>query len=411
MTVLQDHPAAGVDASEFMDPAASVARRLRRLIRAGDLAAGDALPSERVLAERLSVARSRVRRAFGELEQEGLIEVSAKRVRRVTRQESNVELPKRGVQLDDTIGIVDLSGLAGDVHRQQPGWPSYVQIAASAAAQGHGMQTLVGIASDGIGPVGRWCDVKPSGVVVAFDCSGSEVGLAVLEQLAEAGVPVVAHANRDPNGPLSKFDRVATDHRRGGELLTSHLIDRGCKRILRLHRSFDRQPYWDRRDEGYDKACRDAVVEPLPTMRTPHLVKHDNSSTAENFEIISRLLMSYLFDAFKADPKIDAILATTDRIAYEVAAACRMLGREPGRDILIAGYDNSWPQAPERSEGVPPPVVTIDKHHGDIGRGLIDLLMDRLNGRLPAEPQERVVEPELVVVEDAELSTTTETHL
>lgn len=50
--------------------------RLRRMIRSGELRAGDALPSERSLMERFGVGRPAVREALQALQQEGLITIS-----------------------------------------------------------------------------------------------------------------------------------------------------------------------------------------------------------------------------------------------------------------------------------------------------------------------------------------------
>jgi DNA-binding GntR family transcriptional regulator len=52
----------------------SMAAELRALIESGELAAGDALPSESALADRYGVARGTVRHALAELEGAGLVE-------------------------------------------------------------------------------------------------------------------------------------------------------------------------------------------------------------------------------------------------------------------------------------------------------------------------------------------------
>ena len=45
------------------------------------------------------------------------------------------------------------------------------------------------------------------------------------------------------------------------------------------------------------------------------------------------------------------------------------------------------------------PVATVDKRNHECGRQMIRLLLERIEGRLPPEPQCRVVEPELIVTD------------
>jgi len=329
-----------------------------------------------------------------DLDRDGLIEGGAKRVRRVAA--GGVD----GRVLANTIGIVVAEPLLGDTPYAQPGWPSFVQIAATAATQRASMQSLSVLIT---APVDRAVDqilaARPGGLVTTFDATSTPFAAQAIAAIRAAGVRLVAHDDNVDTAPWAgSIDRVCTDHYVGGRMLAEALLSRGCRKILRIYRMPDRTPFWDRRDAAFEAVHAAAGLAVLPPVRTPHMSANDNSSTASNFELEARLLMSYLYDAFKADPSIDTIVASSDRAAYGVAAACRMLGKEPGRDVLIAGYDNSWAAAPERAMGSCPPALTIDKHHDQIGRSLVELLIDRMEGRLPSEPQTRIVEPTLVAL-------------
>ena len=105
-------------------------------------------------------------------------------------------------------------------------------------------------------------------------------------------------------------------------------------------------------------------------------------------------LMPYL----KADPAIDAILLPSDGNVWTAAAACRQLGCEPNKDILLAGYDNYWTDSWERNFAPAGPAVTVDRNNPMLGRELVNLLMERIEGKLPSQPVCRRMKPELVEV-------------
>ena len=116
------------------------------------------------------------------------------------------------------------------------------------------------------------------------------------------------------------------------------------------------------------------------------------------FANAARVYAGFLIEAFR-DPaqRPDAILLSSDGVGYALTAACRLLGVEPGRDVLLAGYDNYWEFCPERAFGDFVPAATVDKHNLRIGRELADLLHARLQGALPRGRQQRLVPPTLVV--------------
>jgi GntR family transcriptional regulator len=63
-----------------------VAQKLTQLIEAGDIEVGQSLPSERVLAEKLQLSRTTVRRAYDELWAKDYLRAWRSRPRRVCRR-------------------------------------------------------------------------------------------------------------------------------------------------------------------------------------------------------------------------------------------------------------------------------------------------------------------------------------
>ncbi|HLM55775.1 MAG TPA: winged helix-turn-helix domain-containing protein [Pyrinomonadaceae bacterium] len=67
---------------------AQIFNQIAGAIQSGRLGAGDALVSERALAERLGVSRNIVRNAYRRLEQHGLVETVSTSGRRVARRKA-----------------------------------------------------------------------------------------------------------------------------------------------------------------------------------------------------------------------------------------------------------------------------------------------------------------------------------
>ena len=64
--------------------------------------------------------------------------------------------------------------------------------------------------------------------------------------------------------------------------------------------------------------------------------------------------------------------------------------------MLITGYDNYWREDFEREWEPAVPAASVEKHNHRIGETAVQLLLDRIAGRLPAAPQCRTVPQEVV---------------
>ncbi|MEM1097368.1 MAG: substrate-binding domain-containing protein [Planctomycetota bacterium] len=131
---------------------------------------------------------------------------------------------------------------------------------------------------------------------------------------------------------------------------------------------------------------------------------HNVPTGKDEFEHCVRLAVGYLFEHLKARQRPDAIMATSDRPAFILAAACRLLGFKSGRDIRIVGYDNQVEQLSKEYAGLfevnaSDIEATVDKNNPEIGQALaavaVEVSADRAS---PIEPIHRLVEPRLVVL-------------
>jgi len=237
--------------------------------------------------------------------------------------------------------------------------------------------------------------MKPSGVLVTYAAAESSLGLSVIRACQASGTPVVTYGN----GPtLQNVDRVDSDHATGAYELTRHLISRGCRRIMRLWR-FPEEHHWlTQRNEGYERAMREASLPILPEVRTPRLIDKDVLDEGE-FRHVVRMMAGYLSEyVLGADP-IDGLMLATDCHAFQAASALRLLGKTPNKDVMLVGYDNSAADCTDRQYEPAMPVATMDKNNPAIAAALVDLLQKRIAGTLPAEVQRRRVEPRLVVTD------------
>jgi DNA-binding LacI/PurR family transcriptional regulator len=222
-----------------------------------------------------------------------------------------------------------------------------------------------------------------------------------LHRLAAAGIPVVAYGD---SPDLADFDRVLPDHEGGTYDLTTWLISQGRKRIVNLTGNANDYYWYHNRVRGYERAMRDAGLPPL----SPELFTSLDSVLPPlhgplltpwvKFDIERHQLAGHLAPLLTGSEPVDAIMLVNDGQVSVAAAALRLLGKEPGRDVLLVGYDNIWADCPERQWESAGPAATVDKCNSQIGQELVRLLVERVEGKLPIGPQRRIVPSRLVVL-------------
>jgi len=344
--------------------------------------AGEALPREDELAARLGVSRTTIRAVLVQAEQAGMLRRDG-RLRRV----AGGTAPSTGNSwmTDTCVLLTREHGSPGDgTIRSGWAWGVY---AGALRALGQAGGILVTLGPD---QRSRWEAVladRPRGVVVLRDVVDGQLDEALLERLRALPAVVV-----QGDLPLCRaFDRVESDHAAGAAALVHWLADRGCRRILRLWcftpglRSHD--DWLVRRDSGYVTACseRGLTVEPPVHGLLPHL----SGNLTDDAELRVRAMIGYLAPLLASEAAPDALMCPSDHQAQYTVAALRALGRS---NIPVVGYD-AYVDAAEADR----PAATIDKDNAAIGDELVTLLNERLAGRLPPEPQLRLVQPRLIV--------------
>ena len=157
-----------------------------------------------------------------------------------------------------------------------------------------------------------------------------------LKALAEAGYPFCL-VNQHFEG--ESFLEVDADHERGAYEAVKHLLDEGFRRIAFLNGPTH---YSNSRDRlrGYVRAMTEAgiwegdaasddIMKAIPST----WLETGNYSRTSGYEAASRFVRSI--------DRIDAVFAANDRMAIGLMQGFRELGLIPGRDIAVAGYDDS----------------------------------------------------------------------
>jgi DNA-binding LacI/PurR family transcriptional regulator len=386
---------------------ARVIHYLRKRIDDGTLVAGQPLPSGRELSRRLQVNPRTVRSALETLSQEGFIRPSGPRLHIVSARNGGAApaAPTAAVRplslMRDAVLV-----LSNEPYNADDPTNDAAEMGAIQESRAHRLNVFALHPQNlGEATLERLRNDPPLGAVIS-ELFATGLSSRLAAQLHGAGVPVVVYG--DAPG-MAGFDRVTSDHEEGAYRLTLFLLERGCVRprnlwVVEAAVIDGKAPleYWlPERRAGYERAMREAGREPLPEIlvaASPY-----GESDPAIFERTARHFLGYMAEHLAApeSARPDALLIDTDWHLPLIAAACRLLGREPNRDIALVGYDNTWHQTPLRLVEPVPPLATVDKRLFEIGREMTNLLVERVRGTLPAAagPHLRRVAPEMLTRE------------
>ena len=372
----------------------ALAESLRLRIASGDLKPGDRLPSFAEMRAQQGITQPTMERAHALLERDGLIRREQGRGTFVL-DPAAPPAPSRSLSLmGHTVAILtaDEQGASQYGHRYS-GWREYITGGAVDAARDARLHALT-VHPDRLDEAGLadLVAAQPAGIAVMEIEGMSGKLLSTIETLASSGIPLALYGNPPE---FAGHDRVTSDQEAGANALTRWMIAAGRRRILQVWPAPADGYWYAERLAGYRRAMEEAGLEPLSPLLVPLHVPDYHGR--ERFEHLSRAYAGYLAGAVLGADPCDAILASSDGDVFAIGAACRLLQRDPGRDILIAGYDNYWQESDERDWEATVPAVTIDKDNRALGAALIELLRERASSRLPDGPQHRRIAPKLVV--------------
>lgn len=213
--------------------------------------------------------------------------------------------------------------------------------------------------------------VADSGRVDGLILIGQTNHLEAIDALASRYRPLVVWGS-DLSGPA--HCSVGSDNRKGGELATRHLIERGCRNFAFLGNNAE--PELSDRLVGCRAALANAGLDGALAILPPHAAA----------QTLYPELMNWLEESKAASP---GIIAASDHIAMGALRALSAHGYSVPDDVRIVGSDD----LPFAAHTIPP--LTTLRHDLSAGAAqLVDLLFRRIGG----EPTPSVMlEPRLLV--------------
>lgn len=193
------------------------------------------------------------------------------------------------------------------------------------------------------------------------------------EQLAVCGVPIVL-LNRAI--PSKAFSTVCADNEVGGALAAQYLLTLGHRNIGHLTGPRRHGNMTDRK-RGFLRSIRNSGMKAKP------VILHGENSFQGGHELAVQLL--------SRKPRITAIFAANDVMAFGAMRAISEAGLHIPDDISIIGFDNI-----ELSSIMYVPLTTIHQPKYEIGHAAVEVLL-HLVGRHPgAVPEHRHFGVELI---------------
>jgi GntR family transcriptional regulator of arabinose operon len=304
-------------------------------IASGRFQPGDRLPTEAELAKTFSASRSTIGRAMRDLQSRGLLSRQRGGGTHIARAEA-----KRSIALFTpfTSSASDLGYIGGQIHAHLSQLASHrgdhLRLQLVGRTNGDRLEPMMSAAraliEQGVAGVFYYPVELPEAT--------SHYNQLVVDRLQSAGIAVIAVDRDIVSFPArSKLPLVTYDNRRGGYLLTEHLIQRGRKRIAFIGSPFVSSAASDRL-RGYCDALE------------------DHGMTVQK-ALIRRAIAEELDAAFcrsLMEHKPDAIVCKMDQYAALVGRHLLGMGLTIGQDVMLAGFDDE-PYA----ELLPVPLTTI----------------------------------------------------
>lgn len=197
---------------------------------------------------------------------------------------------------------------------------------------------------------------RVDGIILVTSCLPDEELLSLSRK-----IPLVLTGRRIMGDLIYSLDVDSTP---GARLATEYLIEQGHRRIAFLAGPADR-PDAIQRFGGY-KAALAAHKIPID-MKCVALGDYTEEG---GYAAMGRLLDS--------GSKFTAVFAANDESAYGAMLALHRRGLKVPQDVSLVGYDD----LPTSSFRVPP-LTTVHRSIGEVGKGAAEVVMDLIEGRTP----------------------------
>ncbi len=351
-----------VDSGRLLPKYSQLKEYLKKQIRQGEIAYGQQLASENILAKQFQMSRQTVRQAFGDLENEGWIAREQGRGtfciyrEKVARGNIAVLATYISEYIFPTLirGIEEILSTAG-----------YTLILANTNNnKNKEAQCLENILNQDIAGV----------IIEPTKSSQPNMNIDYFREFEKRRIPyLMLHAYFNDLDPAY----IMIDDYQGGYLATQYLIELGHKNIAAIFKTDDLQGV--NRQSGF-----------LEAMNNFHIAV--NPKFLGNYQTEQQLIYPYQFTKTILQKKSPptAIICYNDQIALKVMEAIRDQGLKIPEDISIIGYDDSSLATASEVK-----LTTIKHPKAEMGRQAAKFIIDMVEGR---ESKPRFIyQPEIVI--------------
>ena len=344
-------------------------------IASGRFQPGDRLPTEAELAKTFSASRSTIARAMRDLKGRGLLNRQRGGGTHIARQDGKrVALFTPFAQSAAGLGYT-----GGQIHAHLSELASrrsdHLRLQLIGRTDGDPLEKMIAAAKALIEQGAAGVFYYP----VELPQEKAHYNQIVVDKLVAAGVAVLCVDRDIVSFPeRSQLPLVTYDNRRGGYLVTDHLVKRGCKRIVFIGSPYVSSAASDRM-RGYCDA-----LEANGLAVDPSLIRR------QNLEDLDAAFCRALVDQTKPD----AILCKQDHYAAFVGRHLVAMGLNIGRDVKLAGFDDE-----PFAEMLPAPLTTIRFPADPFAQVCYERLVAQMQNPAIPLPGQTLIDVELVVRE------------
>jgi LacI family transcriptional regulator len=218
----------------------------------------------------------------------------------------------------------------------------------------------------------RLIDRRVDGVIILSGLLSKFDSGEMLNEIGGRNIPIVAV---DMDIPSFKADFVGVNDYEGGRLAARHLIGKGHKILCHLTPDFQTANAAQRRLGFAGEAERGGAK--CVVMETQSYTKSD--------------FIEPLVKLFSGAGRPTAVFCASDYMASDVYDAAREMSLRIPEDLSVMGFANI-----EIASHLTPGLTSVDQFPEKEGAEAVRLLLKRIDGVLPPEPQRVFVEPALV---------------
>lgn len=373
-----------------MTPFETTYKEIGNLINSGAFRIGEKLPSERKLADRFGVSRTTIHTVIEKLVTEKRIAPFGKRGMKVAERVSLAPAMNPTGILTEVGNLDHLIGIPGAT-----GYPVFIEYHLLQQANRAELRSLMLKTEDLKDPAQiDFLKKYLNGLLLTLPPEQMNPIRKELVQLQKDGIPIVIH---DDSFEYSEFDTVTSDHKTGMQQITRHMLETNKKTLLYINftaKNQSGQKWRRKREEGVTETAASGNAK-AKIINVPLLTEFANEKKAFNEQ--TRLLAGTFLELISEGFIFDAILTDSDQHIFPVAAALKLMGKIPGKDIPVTGYDNFWPICKEREWIDFTPTATISKQNNLLGKAMVDLLLERRNTQPSGKPTRTIITPEIII--------------